>query len=77
VHTHINCIITHREVGIDTVGWFDALKDTLRQAPDVILIGEIRESRDDGIRAEFCRDRTSLHGDAALPQRPTRQATAL
>jgi twitching motility protein PilU len=43
VHTHKNCIITHREVGIDTVGWFDALKDTLRQAPDVILIGEIRD----------------------------------
>jgi len=43
VHTHNNCIITHREVGIDTVGWFDALKDTLRQAPDVILIGEIRD----------------------------------
>jgi len=43
VHNHINCIITHREVGIDTVGWFDALKDTLRQAPDVILIGEIRD----------------------------------
>jgi len=43
VHEHINCIITHREVGIDTVGWFDALKDTLRQAPDVILIGEIRD----------------------------------
>jgi twitching motility protein PilU len=43
VHTHLNCIVTHREVGIDTVGWFDALKDTLRQAPDVILIGEIRD----------------------------------
>jgi twitching motility protein PilU len=43
VHSHNNCIITHREVGIDTVGWFDALKDTLRQAPDVILIGEIRD----------------------------------
>lgn len=43
VHSHQNCIITHREVGIDTVGWFDALKDTLRQAPDVILIGEIRD----------------------------------
>ncbi len=43
VHPHKNCIITHREVGIDTVGWFDALKDTLRQAPDVILIGEIRD----------------------------------
>lgn len=43
VHAHGNCIITHREVGVDTVGWFDALKDTLRQAPDVILIGEIRD----------------------------------
>lgn len=43
VHSHQNCIVTHREVGIDTVGWFDALKDTLRQAPDVILIGEIRD----------------------------------
>jgi twitching motility protein PilU len=43
VHPHGNCIVTHREVGIDTVGWFDALKDTLRQAPDVILIGEIRD----------------------------------
>ena len=43
VHNHRNCIVTHREVGIDTVGWFDALKDTLRQAPDVILIGEIRD----------------------------------
>ena len=44
VHPHGNCIVTHREVGIDTVGWFDALKDTLRQAPDVILIGEIRDA---------------------------------
>ena len=43
VHSHINCIVTHREVGVDTVGWFDALKDSLRQAPDVILIGEIRD----------------------------------
>ena len=43
VHTHINCIVTHREVGVDTLGWFDALKDSLRQAPDVILIGEIRD----------------------------------
>jgi len=43
VHQHKRCLITHREVGIDTIGWFDALKDTLRQAPDVILIGEIRD----------------------------------
>ena len=43
VHDHINCIITQREVGVDTEGWQIALKNTLRQAPDVILIGEVRE----------------------------------
>ncbi len=43
VHPHRNCIITQREVGVDTTDWFAALKNTLRQAPDVILIGEIRD----------------------------------
>jgi len=43
VHPHINCIVTQREVGVDTESWEIALKNTLRQAPDVILIGEIRE----------------------------------
>ena len=43
VHQHANCIITQREVGVDTEGWQIALKNTLRQAPDVILIGEIRD----------------------------------
>lgn len=42
VHPHIGCIITQREVGQDTHSWENALKNTLRQAPDVILIGEIR-----------------------------------
>ena len=43
VHAHKNCIITQREVGLDTEGWEAALKNTLRQAPDVILMGEIRD----------------------------------
>ncbi|MDA8360800.1 MAG: PilT/PilU family type 4a pilus ATPase [Gammaproteobacteria bacterium] len=43
VHKHKNCLVTHREVGADTHNWFAALKNTLRQAPDVILIGEIRD----------------------------------
>ncbi|MGB4346667.1 MAG: PilT/PilU family type 4a pilus ATPase [Burkholderiaceae bacterium] len=43
VHPHKNCIITQREVGTDTADWHTALKNTLRQAPDVILIGEIRD----------------------------------
>ncbi|MCK5360125.1 MAG: PilT/PilU family type 4a pilus ATPase, partial [Gammaproteobacteria bacterium] len=43
VHKNKNCLVTQREVGVDTKNWFAALKNTLRQAPDVILIGEIRD----------------------------------
>jgi twitching motility protein PilU len=43
VHQHRNCIITHRDIGVDCENWNVALKNTLRQAPDVILIGEVRE----------------------------------
>ncbi len=43
VHMHKNCVVTQREVGLDTESWEAALKNTLRQAPDVILMGEIRD----------------------------------
>jgi twitching motility protein PilU len=62
VHPHKNCIVTQREVGIDTDGWEQALKNTLRQAPDVILM-------DDGARRRLRRDRPPVHGHAARQQR--------
>jgi len=44
IHAHRKCVVTQREVGIDTLSYRDALKNALRQAPDVILIGEIRDA---------------------------------
>jgi twitching motility protein PilU len=43
VHQHRGCVVTHREIGVDTESWHTALKNTLRQAPDVIMIGEVRD----------------------------------
>ncbi len=43
VHAHKNCIVTQREIGLDTDSWEAALKNSMRQAPDVILMGEVRD----------------------------------
>ena len=53
VHPHRGCVITQREVGVDTESWHAALKNTLRQAPDVILIGEIRDAETMGYGIQF------------------------
>jgi twitching motility protein PilU len=53
IHQHQKCIVTQREVGIDTLSYHDALKNALRQAPDVILIGEIRDAATMASAIEF------------------------
>jgi twitching motility protein PilU len=53
VHPHKNCVIMQREVGVDTENWSIALKNSLRQAPDVILLGEIRDQETMGYGIQF------------------------
>ncbi len=53
VHKHKNCIMMQREVGVDTQGWEIALHNTLRQAPDVIVLGEIRSAEIMNFGIEF------------------------
>jgi twitching motility protein PilU len=43
IHPHKNCLVTHREVGLDTDSWHVAMKNAMRQAPDVIMFGELRD----------------------------------
>jgi twitching motility protein PilU len=53
VHPHKECVVTQREVGADTLSYASALKNTLRQAPDVIMIGEIRDAETMSAAIEF------------------------
>jgi twitching motility protein PilU len=53
VHVHKNCVMMQREIGVDTKGWEIALHNTLRQAPDVIVLGEIRDSEIMNFALEF------------------------
>lgn len=69
VHTPKKSIITQREVGTDTEDWFPALKNTLRQAPDVILIGEVRDEKTMQYALSFAETghlcMTTLHANSA------------
>ena len=62
VHQHEGCIVTQREVGVDTESFEVALRNTLRQAPDVILIGEIRTRETMQHAITFCRNRSPGFG---------------
>ena len=53
VHDHKNCVVTQRDVGVDTETWYNALRNALRQAPDVILIGEVRDRQTMEYAIEF------------------------
>ena len=74
VHEHRNCIITQREVGVDTDGWEIALKNSLRQAPDVILIGEVRERETMDYAIAFA-ETGHLCLPRCTPTAPTRRST--
>jgi ABC-type nitrate/sulfonate/bicarbonate transport system ATPase subunit len=75
VHPHVNCLITQREVGVDTDSWEAALKNTLRQAP-----GRDPDRRDprhgsDGARHRLRRDRATWRSARCTPTTPTRRWT--
>jgi hypothetical protein len=66
-HRHKQCLVDQREVGVDTESYEVALKNTLRQAPNVILIGEVRD-RETMQRHQFRRDRPSVLDHPARQQ---------
>ena len=76
VHEHRNCIITQREVGVDCDGWQIALKNTLRQAPDVILIGEVRERETMDYAIVVRGNGPPAASPRCTPTAPTRRSTA-
>lgn len=69
VHPHNKCVVTQREVGVDTDSWENALKNTLRQAPDVILVGEVRTRETMDYAVQFAETGhlvlTTLHANSA------------
>ena len=69
VHPHKNCIVTQREVGLDTESWDSALKNTLRQAPDVIVMGELRDRESTELAIAFAETghlaMATLHANSA------------
>ena len=69
LHKHKKSIVNQREVGLDTHAFHNALKNAMREAPDVILIGEILDADDDGSGDRLRRNRPPVPGDAALQQR--------
>lgn len=75
VHSHVNCLVTQREVGVDTENYEIALKNTLRQAPDVILIGEIRDRETMDYAIAFA-ETGHLCLSTCMPTAPTRPWTA-
>ena len=73
IHEHAGCIVTQREVGMDTESFDVALKNTLRQAPDVILIGEVTNGRNHAAGPDLCRNRPPV---PVYPARQQRQPGA-
>ena len=76
VHEHKNCLVTQREVGVDTDSWENALHNTLRQAPDVILIGETRHKETMEHAIAFAETGHLAMTKISMPTAPTRRLTA-